>query len=81
MALPQALGNPFGDFDIGMIMKLKSVMDAMNSKKDDPRSNLLRSLKPYLKDSRKNKVDQYIQLFNMTNVMGAMNDAGMRKFV
>lgn len=64
-----------------MIMKLKSVMDAMNSKKDDPRSNLLRSLKPYLKDSRKNKVDQYIQLFNMTNVMGAMNDAGMRKFV
>ena len=54
------------DFEI--IMKMKSIIDKMNIK-DDPRSNLLQSLKPYLKDSRKSKVDQYIQLMNMSKVM------------
>ncbi len=47
---------------------MKNVMDKMNSK-DDPRSKLLISLKPYLKDSRKNKIDQYIQFLNMSKVI------------
>ena len=51
--------------DFETIMKMKSIIDKMNVK-DDPRSNLLQSLKPYLKDSRRAKVDQYIQLMNMT---------------
>ena len=37
--------------------------------KDDPRSNLLESLKPYLKESRRGKVDQYIQLMNISRVI------------
>ena len=43
-------------------------MDKMNAK-DDPRANLLQCLKPYLKESRKSKVDQYIQLMNMSKIM------------
>ena len=54
--------------DFETIMKMKNIIDKMNTK-DDPRSNLLQSLKPYLKDSRKSKVDQYIQLMNMSKVM------------
>ena len=54
------------DFDT--IIKMKSIIDKMNTK-DDPRSNLLRSLKPYLNDSRKSKIDQYIQLMNMSKVL------------
>lgn len=54
--------------DIETIMKMKSIIDKMNVK-DDPRANLLQSLKPYLKESRKSKVDQYIQLMNMSKVM------------
>ena len=54
--------------DFETIMKMKSIIDKMNVK-DDPRSNLLHSLKPYLKDSRKSKVDQYIQLMNMSKVL------------
>jgi len=49
------------EFDLNLFLKLKSVMDGMNSSSDDPRSNLLLSLKPYLKPSRKEKVDQYIR--------------------
>ena len=54
--------------DFETIMKMKTIIDKMNTK-DDPRSNLLQSLKPYLNDSRKSKVDQYIQLMNMSKVM------------
>ena len=62
--------NSFGNngIDFETIMKMKSIIDKMNTK-NDPRSNLLQSLKPYLKDSRKSKVDQYIQLMNMSKVM------------
>lgn len=54
--------------DFETILKMKSIIDKMNTK-DDPRANLLQSLKPYLNDSRKSKVDQYIQLINMSKVL------------
>lgn len=58
----------FGNIDFETIMKMKSIINKMNIK-DDPRSNLLESLKPYLKESRRSKVDQYIQLMNISRVM------------
>ena len=66
--------NPSIDFE--MMMKMKNIIDKMNNNKDDPRANLLKSLKPYLKDSRKEKVDQYIKLFNMSKVMDVFNSSG-----
>ena len=56
------------NIDIETILKLKSIIEKMNVK-DDPRARLLQSLKPYLKESRQSKVDQYIQLMNMSKVM------------
>lgn len=60
--------------DFETILKLKNIMEKLNSK-DDSRSRLLISLKPYLKESRKNKLDQYIQLMNMTKVMEVFSKA------
>ena len=54
--------------DFETILKMKNIIDRMNTK-NDPRSNLLQSLKPYLNDSRKLKVDQYINLMNMSKVL------------
>lgn len=69
-------GNNSMNIDIEMLMKMKNIIDKMNSNKDDPRANLLHSLKPYLKQSRKNKVEQYIQLFNMSKIMEIFNSNG-----
>lgn len=72
--------NPFGNIDMNTILKIKQVMEKMNQKQNnDPRSNLLLSLKPYLKPSRKQKVDQYIQLFNMGSMMENFNFMGGEK--
>lgn len=66
--IPGNNNSGFGNIDFDTIIKMKSIIDKMNTQ-NDPRSNLLESLKPYLKESRKNKVDQYIQLMNISRVM------------
>lgn len=61
--------NSTPDFDIETIIKMKSIIDKMNTKNDDPRYKLLDSLRPYLKQSRQSKLDQYIQLMNMSKII------------
>ena len=63
-----------GNFNLDMntIMKMKSIMDNMNNK-NDPRANLLYSLKPYLRDGKKDKLDQYVNLLNVSKIADIMN--------
>lgn len=60
-------GNSYNNFDLDTILKMKNIIDTMN-KKDDPRSNLLYSLKPYLRESKRQKMDQYINLLKFTDI-------------
>ena len=57
----------FNNIDMNTILKLKTIMEQMNSS-NDPRSNLLYSLKPYLREERKGKVDQYANLLNFAKL-------------
>ena len=54
------------------MMKMKSVIEKMNSS-SDPRSNLLQSLKPYLREEKRGKLDQYSKILNMTSIMELLN--------
>ena len=67
------------NIDLNTMLKMKSIIDSMNRQQNDPRANLLRSLKPYLKPSRKEKVDQYIKLFSMGKVFEVLNPLGGEK--
>ena len=66
--------SPNGNFNLDMntIMKMKSIMENMNNK-NDPRANLLYSLKPYLRDSKKDKLDQYVNLLNVSKIAELMS--------
>jgi hypothetical protein len=66
----------FSNIDMGTVMKIKNIMDNINSKKNDSRENLLLSLKPYLKPSRKEKLDQYINLLKISSVLEIFNSMG-----
>ncbi len=57
----------FSNIDMNTIMKMKNVMEKMNNT-NDPRSNLLASLKPYLRDNKKEKLDQYANLINFAKI-------------
>ena len=43
----------FNGIDMDTVMKMSSVLGKMKNSKDDPRANLLNSLKPYLRESKK----------------------------
>ena len=62
----------FSKIDMNTMMKISSMLNNMNSK-DDPRANLIYSLKPYLRDSKKDKLDQYVNLLNVSKIAELMN--------
>lgn len=66
------------NIDPETLMKMTSLINTMNQK-DNPGSNLLNSLKPYLRDSRKGKVDQYSNLLNLTKIAEVMKNEKKEK--
>lgn len=60
--------------DMNTIMKMSSVLGKMKNSKDDPRANLLNSLKPYLRDSKKGQLDNYMNLLNVAKIAEIMKD-------
>ena len=71
--------NNFGNFDfsnidVNTIMKMKSIMENMNNK-NDASHNLLYSLKPYLRESKQEKIDQYANLLNISKIAEAFNNS------
>lgn len=73
---PNQSSSQNGNFNLDMntIVKMKSIMENMNNK-NDPRANLLYSLKPYLRDSKKDKLDQYVNLLNVSKIADIMNQS------
>ena len=71
-------GNDNSNFnlDFETIMKMKRAMDIFNSSKNSPEANLLLSLKPYLNNNRKQKLDQYMQFLNISKVLEVFNNNG-----
>ena len=57
------------NIDINTMLKIKEMMDKINSSHNDKRSNLLLALKPYLRESRQTKLDQYMKLLNMAPLL------------
>lgn len=60
--------------DMNTIMKMSSVLGKVKNSKDDPRANLLNSLKPYLRDSKKGQLDNYMNLLNIAKIAEIMKD-------
>lgn len=67
--------NPLDfNFDIDTIIKFKSIFEQINCN-NNPRNSLLRSLKPYLRNERKEKLEQYIKIANILGVISILNES------
>ena len=64
----------FSNLDMNTIMKMTSVLGKMNNNQNDPRANLLNSLKPYLRDSKKGQLDNYMNLLNVSKIAEIMKE-------
>ena len=57
-------------------MKLQNIMSKMKNSDNDDMSRLLLSLKPYLRDGRKDKIDDYIKLIKMGKMTQILESFG-----
>lgn len=64
----------FNNIDMDTIMKMSSAFGKINNSKNDPRANLLNSLKPYLRDNKKDKLDNYMNLLNVAKIAEIVKD-------
>lgn len=67
--------NFSSSIDFETIMKIKSIMEALNATNDQD-SKLLYSLKPYLRKSRQAKLDQYINLLKLSQISKLLSQKG-----
>ena len=54
--------------DPEMLLKLMSIFEKLNSQQNDPRCNLIRSLKPLLSPPRQKKADTAIELMKIFSI-------------
>lgn len=63
-----------------MILKIKDIMSHMNNK-NSPRNQLLHSLEPYLEDTKKEKLEQYMKIANLLTVLDSFDDKNSFQFL
>lgn len=69
---PPANNDEFS-LDIDTILKIKDVMSKINRSQNSTRNKLLYSLKPYLEESKKDKLEQYIKIANLLSVIETLD--------
>ena len=77
---PPNSDNEDFSIDIDTILKIKEIMSSMNNK-NGPRNQLLHSLKPYLEDTKKEKLEQYIKIANLLSVLDSLDENKSFKFL
>lgn len=71
--------NPFTGIDPSFILKAQKIMSSVT--RDDPKKNLLLSLKPFLRQSRQDKINEYISMLTIINALEVFSDKGSDKNV
>ncbi len=66
---PSPADNSDFNLDIDTILKIKDIMSKINKNQSCPRNKLLHALEPYLKEEKKEKLNQYIKIANLLSVM------------
>lgn len=60
--------QPFG-FDFSSFSKIASIMNILSSEQKDPRSDLLKALKPMLSDDKKQRVDEALKMLQLFAIL------------
>ena len=66
-----------GDIDIGMILKIMSILSKLNSNKDDKNTKLLLALKPHLKEESRHKADEAAKIMQLLSILPVLQQEGI----
>lgn len=60
--------DSFDADNLSQLMQLKDIMQSVTSNRNDPRTNLLLSLKPYMRSNRQRSIDSAVKMLGLTNL-------------
>ena len=63
-SLPTEMNND----GLEQIMQVKNIFDSISQNRNDPRTNLLLSLKPYMRGGRQKSIDSAVKPLGLTNI-------------
>ncbi len=75
---PEKNGNPFSSFNIDFetLSRIMSIMEKLNRQPDDPRYNLLLSLKPMLSEKKQGKIDEALRIMSLLSLLPLIGELG-----
>ena len=62
--------------NVESLLKFQKLAGLLSQRGDSKDESLLRALKPYLRDSRKEKIDKYIKMLRVVNLLEKFQDMG-----
>ena len=62
------------NIDPNMILRIQKIMSSLN--KNDPKKDLLKSLKPFLRKSRQDKISEYITILSLVDAIDLFGSKG-----
>lgn len=68
--------SSFDQFDTATLLKFQKLFGLLNSKNNSQDEQLLKALKPYMRDSKKGKIDQYIKLLHIMQIFEKFQEMG-----
>lgn len=60
--------SPSAESESMEVAQIREMINQLGSSRNDPRSNLLMSLKPYMRETRRNSIDSAVKLLNLTKL-------------
>lgn len=66
--------NTESSFDPSLLLKIQKIISSMNN--NNPKKDLLLSLKPFLRKSRQDKLSEYITMLSIAKAIGIFNSKG-----
>ncbi len=75
---PPKDSSPFSSFNIDFetLSRIMSIMEKLNRQPDDPRYNLLLSLKPMLSEKKQGKIDEALRIMSLLSLLPLIGELG-----
>ncbi len=73
---PPKDSNPFSSFNIDFetLSRIMGIMEKLNRRPDDPRYNLLLSLKPMLSEKRQGRIDEALKIMSLLSFLPLIDE-------
>lgn len=68
-----------GGIDLNMLGNMASVMSAFTAPSNDPRCQLIMSLKPLLSEDRRKRADEAVKIIKLIDMLPVLRDSGLFK--